>query len=46
MLKSDRYAGYLPHGESREDAENYLAEHFKLADREKLIEEVYAAIEG
>jgi hypothetical protein len=33
-------------GESREDAERYLAENFRLADRAKLIDEVYAAIEG
>ncbi len=33
-------------GESREEAERYLAENFKLADRSKLIDEVYAAIEG
>jgi hypothetical protein len=33
-------------GEPREDAERYLAEHFELADRGKLIDEVYAAIEG
>ena len=33
-------------GESREDAERYLAENFELADRGKLIDEVYAAIEG
>jgi hypothetical protein len=33
-------------GESRADAERYLAENFKLADRGKLINEVYAAIEG
>jgi hypothetical protein len=33
-------------GESREDADRYLAENFQLADRQKLIEEVYAAIEG
>jgi vacuolar-type H+-ATPase subunit E/Vma4 len=33
-------------GESREEAERYLAENFKLADRGKLIDEVYAAIEG
>ena len=32
-------------GESRADAERYLAEHFQLADRQKLIDEVYAAIE-
>jgi DivIVA domain-containing protein len=33
-------------GESRADADRYLAENFRLADREKLIDEVYAAIEG
>ncbi len=33
-------------GESRADADRYLAENFKLTDREKLIAEVYAAIEG
>jgi hypothetical protein len=33
-------------GESRADAERYLAENFRLADRQKLIDEVYAAIEG
>jgi hypothetical protein len=33
-------------GESREDAERYLAENFELADRGRLIDEVYAAIEG
>jgi hypothetical protein len=33
-------------GESREDAERYLAENYTLADRNKLIDEVYAAIEG
>jgi hypothetical protein len=33
-------------GESREDAERYLTENFTLADRGKLIDEVYAAIEG
>jgi hypothetical protein len=33
-------------GESREDAERYLAENFTLADRGKLIDEVYAAIES
>jgi cell division septum initiation protein DivIVA len=32
-------------GESRADAERYLAEHFQLANRQKLIDEVYAAIE-
>jgi hypothetical protein len=33
-------------GESREDADRYLAENFKVADRQKLIDEVYAAIES
>jgi len=33
-------------GESRADAERYLSENFKLTDRGKLIDEVYAAIEG
>jgi hypothetical protein len=33
-------------GESRDDAERYLAAHFQSIDRVKLIEEVYAAIEG
>jgi hypothetical protein len=33
-------------GESRADADRYLAENFRLADRGKLIDEVYAAIEG
>jgi hypothetical protein len=33
-------------GESREDADRYLAEHFQSIDRVKLIDEVYAAIEG
>jgi hypothetical protein len=33
-------------GESRADTDRYLAENFKLADRERLIDEVYAAIEG
>ncbi len=33
-------------GESRADAERYLAEHFELSDRAKLIDEVYAAIEA
>lgn len=33
-------------GDSREDAERYLAENFQLADRQKLIDEVFAAIEG
>jgi F0F1-type ATP synthase membrane subunit b/b' len=33
-------------GESREEADRYLAENFQLADRGKLINEVYAAIES
>jgi DivIVA domain-containing protein len=33
-------------GESRADADRYLAENFSLSDRGKLIDEVYAAIEG
>jgi hypothetical protein len=33
-------------GESREEAEHYLAENYELVDRGKLIDEVYAAIEG
>jgi DivIVA domain-containing protein len=33
-------------GEPREQADRYLAENFDLSDREKLLDEVYAAIEG
>jgi len=33
-------------GQSRADTERYLAENFQLSDRRKLVEEVYAAIEG
>jgi DivIVA domain-containing protein len=33
-------------GESRADTERYLAENFELPDRDKLVDEVYAAIEG
>ncbi len=33
-------------GESREAADRYLAENFTVTDRQKLINEVYAAIEG
>jgi hypothetical protein len=33
-------------GDSREDVARYLAENFQLGDRQKLIDEVYAAIEG
>jgi hypothetical protein len=32
-------------GESREQADRYLQENFQLADRAKLLDEVYAAIE-
>ncbi len=33
-------------GETREDADRYLSENFQLADRGKLIEEVFAAVEA
>ena len=33
-------------GESRVAADRYLAEHYELADRHKLLDEVFAAIEG
>jgi DivIVA domain-containing protein len=33
-------------GESRADTDRYLAENFELPDRGKLVDEVYAAIEG
>jgi DivIVA domain-containing protein len=33
-------------GEPREQADRYLADNFQLADRQKLLDEVYAAIEG
>ncbi len=33
-------------GESRAETERYLAENFQIENREKLLEEVYAAIEG
>ncbi|HXM86979.1 MAG TPA: hypothetical protein VN889_05045, partial [Solirubrobacteraceae bacterium] len=33
-------------GESRESAERYVAENYQLADRAKLIDEVFAAIEA
>jgi DivIVA domain-containing protein len=33
-------------GEPRAETDRYLAENFTLADRQELIEEVYAAIEG
>ncbi len=33
-------------GDSREDTGRYLAENFELAEPERLLDEVYAAIEG
>jgi hypothetical protein len=33
-------------GDSREDTDRYLAESFDVPDRERLLDEVYAAIEG
>jgi len=33
-------------GESRADTERYLAENFQIPDRDKLVDEVYAAIDG
>ncbi len=33
-------------GESREQIDRHLAERFELADRAKLLDEVYAAVEG
>ncbi|HEV7938703.1 MAG TPA: DivIVA domain-containing protein [Solirubrobacteraceae bacterium] len=33
-------------GDSREDTARYLAENFAVPDRERLLDEVYAAIEG
>jgi len=33
-------------GEPRASADRYLSENFQLADRQKLIDEVYAAVEG
>ena len=33
-------------GESRVATDRYLAEHYELSDRHKLLDEVYAAIEG
>jgi DivIVA domain-containing protein len=33
-------------GEPRAEADRYLANHFELADRAQLLDEVYAAIEG
>jgi DivIVA domain-containing protein len=33
-------------GESRAETDRYLAENFQLGDRQKLVDEVYAAIDG
>lgn len=33
-------------GDSREETDRYLAENYEVEDREKLLDEVYAAIEG
>jgi hypothetical protein len=33
-------------GESREDTARYLAENYELADQRRLVDEVYAAVEG
>lgn len=33
-------------GRSREETDEYLAQNFDLADRERLLDEVYAAVEG
>jgi DivIVA domain-containing protein len=33
-------------GESREQADRYIAENFELADPQKLLDEVYAAVKG
>jgi hypothetical protein len=33
-------------GDSREDTSRYLEENFAVPDRERLLDEVYAAIEG
>ena len=33
-------------GDSRADTDRYLAENFELPDRQRLIDEVYAAVEG
>jgi len=33
-------------GQSREEADKYLAEHFDIADRGALLDEVYSAVEG
>ena len=33
-------------GDSRQDTGRYLAENFDIAERERLLDEVYAVIEG
>jgi hypothetical protein len=33
-------------GQSREEADRYLADNFDLADRETLLDEVYASVQG
>ena len=33
-------------GRSRDETDEYLAQNFDLADRERLLDEVYAAVEG
>jgi hypothetical protein len=33
-------------GQSREETDRYLAENFDLADRDRLLDEVYASVEG
>jgi hypothetical protein len=33
-------------GDSREETDRYLAENYEIEDRAKLLDEVYAAIEG
>ncbi len=33
-------------GDSREETDRYLEQHFDLPEREKLVDEVYAAVEG
>jgi hypothetical protein len=33
-------------GDSRAAIDRYLAEHYELGDRQKLLDEVFAAVEG
>ena len=33
-------------GQSREETDRYLAENFDLPDRQRLLDEVYASVEG